>query len=462
MKLAELLQEIIEELDRLHTEGNPINPAEEWAGGFLNFVRAQNGAERHFSKKAQRSLRTFATRLHQADVSLSQIMEVNEVWRLARKAIADLHADGQFTQGSASPIKLLRQRIAADAAEIPRNFTHYFPVFAFDLGMQKPFIIGPVTLFSREQWIERVDFSDAVKERYANAAGANHGWKDVLREALSEDEPVGALEGLADEIHGIIKDSNAIASISLSGYEWNLSHKVAGLICKSALDGISLILGGGDHFLKQALGHERMPPLRSGKLGEIDGFLWASGLEWSKRRNTLSPGRLNAYVRENSESFAELGGILRGLSNPEQVKHPNLCNRWATALEWLAEGCRESNDAIGLAKIGTSLDILSGGGTDYGIKQMLVNLTGWTADTVVVSGVDEMTLQAVVRMIYNSGRSQILHGTHYKRLLSFSSERDIAAQIARLALLLSAERLTTYQGADDDTKAFQTISAASS
>jgi hypothetical protein len=87
---------------------------------------------------------------------------------------------------------------------------------------------------------------------------------------------------------------------------------------------------------------------------------------------------------------------------------------------------------------------------------MVVHLTGTKGDTQVVRGNHPRTLKQLVKDIYDHGRSQILHGTHYDRLESFAAERQYAAYLARIVLIECAVRLQRYGGPDED-KAFRTM-----
>ena len=61
--------------------------------------------------------------------------------------------------------------------------------------------------------------------------------------------------------------------------------------------------------------------------------------------------------------------------------------------------------------------------------------------------------------MYNHGRSEILHGNRYDRLEDLEDERRRAFDLARIALSVSAVRLHSYTGADED-KAFVTMSGS--
>ena len=148
--------------------------------------------------------------------------------------------------------------------------------------------------------------------------------------------------------------------------------------------------------------------------------------------------------------------ILEALVNPAAFPHPNLSKRWTTALDWMAEGSREKNDAVALTKIASSLDVLSCGGKYGGILRMLMHLTGWKETDVITTASNPQTLGQVVKDVYDNGRSQILHGTHFDRLKSFATQRGLADFLARIALIESASRLATFSGNDGD-KEFRTI-----
>ena len=231
---------------------------------------------------------------------------------------------------------------------------------------------------------------------------------------------------------------------------------MARLVCKTALDAISLGVGARECFVQQALQDERLPPVGNHSLVETDGFLWLPGIDLSRRIPGITPQRIRQALKDMAEILQAFAAILEKLVNPSIHQHPNLANRWATALDWYGEGCRESSDAIAVAKLGTCLDVLCCGGKKPGILKMVVHLTGVPEATEVVTGILPRTLRQLVEDIYEHGRSQILHGNHYDRLESFATERSQAAYLARITLIEAAVRLQHYSGPDEDS-AFRTI-----
>jgi hypothetical protein len=133
-----------------------------------------------------------------------------------------------------------------------------------------------------------------------------------------------------------------------------------------------------------------------------------------------------------------------------------LAQRWATALSVFGDGCRELQDGMAVAKLAASLDILSGGGEEAGILNMLLHLTGSKKSTIITRSPKSLTFARVVKKIYSEGRSQYLHGNHVDPMKRFADVRGYAAFLARLALRETALKWAKYTGPDED-KAFQTI-----
>ncbi len=319
-----------------------------------------------------------------------------------------------------------------------------------------PFSLGPVTFLNRSDWIDSVDFPQYGKDHYLNQPEANHRWKEILKDALQNPNDGSSIEGLANAVYSAIVGCPALVKVTVRGYEREFSRKLARLVAKTALDAISLGFGAPECFLQQALQDERLPPAGSDRLVETKGFLWLPGSSLGKRITSQPPERVRQALDDMTSIIPAFAAILDGLLDPSSHPHPKLANRWATALDWFGEGNRESSDAIALAKLGTCLDVLCCGGKNDGIREMVIHLTGTSSETQVVRGNRPRTLKQLVKDIYDHGRSQILHGTHYDRLESFAAERQYATYLARIVLIECAVRLQHYGGSDED-KAFRTI-----
>ena len=456
MGLKAELKALVDELDQIHKGATPWSEEP----GIPDFVTAENGMQRFFTRKAREALGQFSSTLHQNRPQKSVKIESEAYQKVVRQTVADLHAAGELLgfdecdQGGLLPkLKLL---IEERLASIANEHTHYFP--AWTLGMERvsPFSLGPVTFLNRSDWIDSVDFPQYGKDHYLNQPEANHRWKEILKDALQNPNDGSSIEGLANAVYSAIVGCPALVKVTVRGYEREFSRKLARLVAKTALDAISLGFGAPECFLQQALQDERLPPAGSDRLVETKAFLWWPGSSLGKRITSQPPERVRQALDDMTSIIPAFAAILDGLLDPSSHPHPKLANRWATALDWFGEGNRESSDAIALAKLGTCLDVLCCGGKNDGIREMVIHLTGTSSETQVVRGNRPRTLKQLVKDIYDHGRSQILHGTHYDRLESFAAERQYATYLARIVLIECAVRLQHYGGSDED-KAFRTI-----
>jgi hypothetical protein len=370
-----------------------------------------------------------------------------------------MHAEGAFLDfaagGDQGIVAALRSDIELRLQHNGNEYTHHLPAWTQGIERSASFHFGPVCFSSRGDWIDSVDFPEAGKQNYLNEAEANYRWKEILKEALEQPHSEAEVAGLASPVYEVVRKCPAVLSVTVRGYEREYSRKLARMVCKTALDSTSLCFQNSDFFRQQALHDERLPPFSTSGILESNGFLWLPGSRLV-RMPVLPP----AEALETWNSFElfhdPIGQILWGILDPSAHSHPRLSSRWATALDWLGEGCREPSDAVALAKMAASLDVLSNGGRCKGILQMVSNLSGLRAEEQVMRSGEPMTLAKVIEGIYNHGRSRILHN-HHDRLAPFTRERAQAEQIATAVLLEAALRLHAYNGDDEDDEAFRTM-----
>ncbi|WP_431819441.1 hypothetical protein [Burkholderia sp. F1] len=459
----EALGQLVAELDRVYPQGSYDGDALQNEKGMPDFVTARNGRERQFTRVATRALQALVLAWQKEVPRLAVTLDSAALQTLLQQSVADLHADGQFGNDVAANLACVEQTFERTLAKTETSFTHAFPARTLGMEVDEPYVLGPVTFMTRDQWIEAVEFSDRAKEQYLGGSRDNEQWKPRLRAALSQAKravPVDAepLPGLAAALYGPLSACRSLLRVSLSGYEQSLSVKAARHISKTALDGLSLMLGGRDLFHQQVLVDERMPPVGHYTLLESNGYLRLPGMGLNKQIPILSGRQVKGDLSKASlrPLLDALAHVLDGLVSPSTHSHPLLAMRWAVALDWLAESEREYNEAIALTKIGTSLDVLTEGGRFGGILDMLTHLTGWKEETAFPVGPYTRDLRWLVKELYDHGRSKILHGNVFDRLQSFAEMRRSGAMLARYALIECALRLKSYTGADTS-KAFRDI-----
>lgn len=463
MSRKHALTKVVAELDRLYPQGRYDSTVTRSEEGIPDFVTARSGYERQFTREARLALQALASAWTKEVPKLAIRVAHAELISLLRQAVADLHAEGVLDDDGAANLKRLDEAVKHILENIRTDFTHSFPAWTLGMEFEGPFIVGPVTVMTRDQWLDAVDFSDYAKGNYLGGDPRNHEWKDTLLQALSRPTEVvqegeAPLPGLAALMYGPLRSAPSLLRLSLSGYEKSLSKKAARQVCKTALDGLSLMLGGKDLFHKQTLADDRMPPIDHHTLIESNGFLCLPGFGLNKRFRGIDVKVIKDELGKDDmqQMLDALAHILNSLVSPALHRHPQLAMRWAMALDWLAEGEREAGEAIALAKIGTSLDVLTEGGKFGGILDLLTHLTNWKEDDTFKIGPNSRTLRWLVKELYDNGRSRILHGNVFDRLQSFEDMRIVGALLGRVALIECALRLKHYTG-EDSPKAFRTI-----
>lgn len=456
-KLIDHLTVVIQELDEIHA---PDGFATRFNDYLPNFVVTRAGVERHFSKKAQNAVRALARRLFNDRAAYRDAMRVAEFVQLLRSCIADLHADGLFArtpvEGRAQ-LKLLDRELADRLGGIKLTFGHAFPATTLRLEEKGPYQVGPVDIRSVAAWLEAVTLNELECKHHGIDPDSN--WKAELLAILeaatrtSRPEVPKHLQTFADALQG----SDAVVSVAVLGLEQTYSREVARLVVRTAIDGVSLLSGRGRNaFSQQALRDERLQPLRLNSMVVFKGEHWV-GARWSDRAIPVPPAGLKEQVFETGKLYTALCDVVGCLVDSRSHTHPQLAMRWAAALEWYAEGCRETSTSLAVTKLAAALDVLTCGETAPGITKMLANLLGRPATDEVFDGVTE-SLTQIVQNIYGGGRSQLLHGNQVDRRVAFDAERAQAQALGHLALVSLLDRLASYPGPDDES-AFITMPA---
>lgn len=454
--LATLFTSLITKLDATHSEAGFIGDGTKY---FPNFVKSRSGVERHFTSDSQVALQDFAEALYQSREQYRTVARFEEFLKSVRSCVADLHAENVFADSmldGKDKLRLYEGELSERVLGLPRKYTHVFPAHTLRLEQLGELDFGPVKILSAADWLSKVDYPAEAKERL----GLPADWKTTVLSRLGRATDVEEkMPWAAEDILNVLRGANAVVSVDVEGRELAFSREIARIAARTALDGITLLARGGRKlFLQQALRDERLPPVDFHSVVVTDGHLWAPGLRLGDRFNHIDPKRIAAVLSEQSEELAVLKQVVAALVDPSTHSHPNLAARWATALDWFAEGCRETSDAVAVTKLASALDVLACGGKNAGIQELLSRLTGMAPSDVVVPR-RGLTLMAVVSKVYDGGRSKLLHGTHVDRLKQFSAERLHAEGLGVAALTELLARLPHYTGPDSD-KAFRTIGPA--
>ena len=435
MKIKDLLIEIIFELGNFDDFG-------------FNFMTSKNGRQCGFTPKAISLFYHLSETIYSNNSDYKKI-ELENFINIVKQCTIDFYTEDKFIEfehNSTSIIQELKQYIKTASMNQIRTYTHYVPVRTLGFEKIKTLELGDISIISIDNWIDTINLT-------GRECFDNFNWRQYLKDRLSKsntERPKEPCSWMLDSIFNAIEKAPAMLKVTISNLEKDYSCKLANLIAKTTLDSISLLFNK-DVFYQQILLSERIVPIMTHGIIETDGNLWLPSSSLSSRVPIISPKEANEVLRKNDNKkiVQAISKILLALQQPEKAQYPKLSSRWATALDWYAEGIREQSDAIALTKIATSLDVLSNGGKYAGILDMLKGIYNISEEGIILKDIrKEISLKEFVKEIYNFGRSQILHGTHYERLKSFKRQREQASIITRTALFGCLYLLDKYTGED--------------
>lgn len=453
MKQAELFHNIVDGLIECNSEEGL-----DLINDFGGIQTSDNGNNIFMSKKIAKLLFEFS-KIEYSNFSKKEKIDFKTFNEFILKEVANCISSNNFCSDNIEEYrKIIKDKTFENFNKIDQfKYNYHFPATTL-LRDISPLVIGPVHIYSLKDWINTVDFPTEIKEFFRGNLN-NEEWKINVIKCLEKKLDEKELDGIAKFVYHTVKNSNSILTVEIKGYEKKLSEKFARQICKSCLDMLSLIVADQRVFYNNVLQLERLPALNYGEFTSSNGFL---NLPSSGISNVYLPpiDEENYYHLENliDEMLTSYTFILNGLVDPECIKFPKLISKWVFALNWFAEGMRESNDAIAVAKLASCLDTLSSSGKNVGIKQIICNAYNCEESHILFDSESSkpITVNSFVKKFYDDGRSRILHGTLENMLESFEVDRNRLAKIARDVLLEFANRLCVYKGEDNE-KAFRTM-----
>ncbi len=133
----EALAQLIAELDRIHPNGSFDPESLRAEGGMPDFVTTKNGYHREFGSAARLAVLALVNAWSNEVPSLSIRVEPRELATLLRQKVADLHAEGLFSDDDGANLNLLDLEVHQVLANTNTDFTHSFPAWGCKPEPQK-------------------------------------------------------------------------------------------------------------------------------------------------------------------------------------------------------------------------------------------------------------------------------------------------------------------------------------
>lgn len=410
-----------------------------------NFMTSKNNIQISFTFKAIDLLNNLAKELFKNDKDFVTT-DFNNFLKITKQCIVDFYTEDKLNnlQNSSEIISALKKYIKESVLKEIKQFTYYIPVRTLGFEQIQDFSFGSIKITSQKNLIlNEIDILNNENYQKIN-------YKKYIEDYINNSTDIEKLEEpfswQLNSLANAIKISKSFIKIDIKGYDNELSFQLASIVAKTTLDSISLLIGSKDLFFQQVLISDKSLPTMNYNLLKIGENLMLPGMRLSPAIPIISSKKALEIINKNKIFADAISKVLASLKDPSQ-SNAKLANRWATALNWYAEGIREQDEAIALAKFATSLDVLSKGGKYKGILSMLKKIFNINEDDTVAK---DLSLKDFVKNIYDNERSKILHGTEYERLKSFNYQKNTYIPIIRCILLISLEELYRFQGEDFD------------
>ncbi|PLA73968.1 hypothetical protein CYQ88_08365 [Hydrogenovibrio sp. SC-1] len=458
MKQSEILSELIEEIILTHSKDYDWSK-DHGIPGFCA-ITGKDGAGYSFSSNASKLLAQLAQRFFENRKNTCVKLELHAYSKLLRQSFVDVLSnvqDDESIKDITDIIPMLKSNIETRVKNTAVKFTHLTPTkLSFPEGYNK-LDFGSVVIYQFSDWVTNTNLK----------MGGSSDWKNIIFKGSHVEPDIEQIHADLTSNHQDIDETpynistllqdfqkpyDKVIELEIEGYEIELSRKLGRLVSKTAVDSINLAFASDENvFNRNMIRYERQPVIFESTISIHKDRLHNS-IKNHYREDPLEPG---IDFTKYCDSIGQIvSSLVKGGDDSK------LSQRWATSLDWFAEGCRERDDALAITKMATALDILAHASKYQPIVDMLSNLLNIQKNTLVFtnnSKEQELDLSKAVKKIYNDSRSKFVHGSLVDRLESYNNERIIAFSLARRALIEAAIRLKTYSGSPDDSKAFRTM-----
>jgi hypothetical protein len=320
------------------------------------------------------------------------------------------------------------------------GLVHYFPVWLF-LDEQVPdFDIGPVRFCSRESWIREVE------KRH----GQRSQWMDDVLLVWTGRKSADDIPVRYCFIKSAVRSDQWVACVTINGFEEEESYRRALLATRTALDTLRLVVPAPEnHRICAAADHG--PPMTVDHLSQLEHLDLRYGVSTDRRGISGPPGMANNIVAK-SLTLRDATGQRIAVSlaaNPSTVPCRSLSERWINAMHWYGRGCTDYEDFGAVVNFAISMDILSGGLMEPGIRELAARLLQIPFSRQVSP--DGATLKTLVSRIYDY-RSKITHGSILALDERLRTERVAAESLASVMLanyVIELDKYASSGGSDD-------------
>lgn len=442
----EIVVEILTELKVISSTPN-IGGSDKTFPEFPSFISAGDDASLIINGKISQLIRSLSNCLYPNKPELLKSISSKDwssnVQRSLGPILATVELDHSFVVTSAEILSALESDLrSADWNFEPRTF-----LFGCSLINQhdiSPFVVGPVTIWGRNQWTDHAleqGLIDRVTQRRLKARWSGQKVSRRAASAKSRNE---------EDILDSVTDAPFVCTVRTEGLFGDFAKEKALLAARITLLGVGLLWNKPTRALSEMNLSYDGPAYRQTYAFFQHQNRLSYGSRWMKSVHgmTLFDEAWETLIEKRADWWKILGEVVEFLLCVDgSVTRPKLISRFAHALIWLHEACREPLPMIAITKFMSSLDALAGGKKGPGIVGLVSARFGVDPETSIRRG--GPSFKSAINELYSQGRSRLLHGSSDRLGHDWENQRALAESLARHCMVLCFHWAAENPNCDD-------------
>lgn len=307
-----------------------------------------------------------------------------------------------------------------------------------------PFTVGPVTIRRRNTWLDHALDQGRITQVTHRRLTARWSGKKLRPRKLS-------LENSNElDIIDAVGKAPFVCSVETDGLFGDFAKEKALLAARLTLLGIALMWDSPRKALQEINLVYDGPPYRQTYAFYQERREILGGSRWVNSLDGLSlfGDAWEPLVAKRGDWWAIITETIQFLlGDPSQAKRPELMKRFAHALIWFHEACREPIPMIAITKFMSCLDALVCGQKAWDITQLVSVRIGVEPHTPIRK--DGPSFKTAIEDLYSQGRSRPLHGSSDRLGHDWEDSRGLAETLARLGLILCFHWAAEHATCDD-------------
>ena len=403
----------------------------------LSIIQTKYGGKVFLNRHMEQGIGNIAASLYQQKPEVRNQYTERDWRRAIRLALVNTASAMKVDSKNASTTKKIWKQFNSELTDQNTALGVHFVSFGcgkFSDSNDSPFVVGPVTFQSRDDWLNEKLTSNQIDESIRKRIEKILMGKTTLRNT----ESFEVLE--AHLIYNVISDFPIVCSVKIENLSPQLVEQRSFIAAQLARSSMCLLLPRlpsetiNRFPLAIAHGSRQIMYLANTCKPHSISVHWKS----SESPTDLKTGFKNWHeLSDSDKAFYKIAGKMISCwtsKNYYDSESNEVIRSLSRSLHFFTEACREEDDLMAIIKFTAALEVLAAGKAEEGILRLCTTQLNKNENYRYQGG---STLKKLVKKLYKNGRSQPLHGTSKEILNDWRNTRELAESLSRECLVQS-------------------------